>query len=133
MSIIYYPYIFKTNTVYWKVGTRQGLVGMETANKQWTKLPDKSSSHTLSRKEIGNLPVRAAKTVDSAFRPPGSDWLLKLSWKLLKTGGRRDRTFVLKLSVCVRSWRASVFLKYSNVNSVRSLDEPLRLLEQILQ
>ena len=39
MSIINYPYIFKINTVYWKVGTRQGLPGMETANKQWTNFP----------------------------------------------------------------------------------------------
>ena len=34
--------------------------------------------------------------------------------------------------VCVRSWSAFVFLKYSNVNSVSSLDEPFRLLEQML-
>ena len=34
--------------------------------------------------------------------------------------------------VCVRSCSAFVFLKYSNVNSVSSLDEPFRLLEQML-
>ena len=35
--------------------------------------------------------------------------------------------------VCVRSCSAFVFLKYSNVNSVSSLDEPFRLLEQMLR
>ena len=37
------------------------------------------------------------------------------------------------LCVCVRSWRAFVFLKYPNVNSVSSLGEPFRFLEQMLQ